>query len=174
MRLHMLTAVTRPENLAAMAESFRPAGPAGVDLVWHIRFDPERRHVGGQALKNAMIDTIADGWVWIGDDDNVAHPDFFRAARAAADSHPEARMLVIPQRTAAGIRPVHRGMIRASHIDAAQAVIRRDAIGDHRIPLNYCGDGEFLEAVADGLMESEIAYLREPVVMYNALRGGQA
>ncbi|HEY6206289.1 MAG TPA: hypothetical protein VIW21_09005, partial [Chthoniobacterales bacterium] len=80
MVLHILTAVTRPENLPKLAESLIPAATAGVELAWHLGYDLERRHVAGQAVKNRLLDRIGPGrdWVWILDDDNTAHPEFFR------------------------------------------------------------------------------------------------
>ena len=171
MKLHVLTACTRSENLDAMAESLMDAPAAGISVAWHIRLDPERQHVGGQKLKNDMLDEIRDGWVWILDDDNIAHPAFFAALAGVVLARPEAQLIVISQQHRSGwVRQAHRKMLRASHVDAAQVVVRRDAIGLLRIPENYCGDGEWIEALAKGLAGEQIAYIQEPVVYYNYLR----
>jgi GT2 family glycosyltransferase len=174
MKLHIVTAITRPENVRAIELSFAPAAAAGVDVVWHTQADPERAHVGGQGIKNQLLDQITDGWVWICDDDNVAHADFFRALAQAAQQHPDARLLVIAQQhRSGGIRQVHRQMLKQTHVDAAQVVARRDAIGELRIPEHYCGDGEWIEALANTLAPEQIVYIREPLVFYNWLRGPQ-
>ena len=87
-RLHVLTAVSRPENLGQIAESLAVAverAEYGVDLAVALgMFDPDRQHVGGQALKNDMLDDIDDGWVWILDDDTLAHPDVLATVLTAA------------------------------------------------------------------------------------------
>lgn len=171
MKLHILTAITRYELLPAIAGSLIQAAWPGVAIVWHWRIDWERQHVGGQTLKNAMLDEIADGWVWILDDDNDVHPEFLRCLAQTIAAHPSAVLVAGAQHTAHGVRLVH---FRASHIDAAQVIIRRDAIGDHRIPEHYCGDGEWIEAIARDLVDKHIAYLPDVVIRYNALRGGVA
>lgn len=171
MMLHVLTAITRPQTLAQIAQSLAPALAAGVDLIWHWRADLDMQHVGGQALKNAMLDQIEDGWCWILDDDNSANPDLFPALAETIARHPDARLIVIAQRHRNGwVRRVGRSMLRATHVDAGQVIIRRDAIGDIRIPLHYCGDGEWIEAIADALPDEQIISIGQPLVYYNWLR----
>ena len=173
MRLHVLTAVTRPENLPALSESLSGAAAAGVDIIRHLRADPERQAVGGQALKNAMLQDIEDGWVYILDDDNIAHPGMFAALIRATLAHPSARLIAIAQQHRNGwIRRVHRLMLRQTHVDAGQVVIRRDAIGDKRIPEHYCGDGQFIEEIASSLPDDQIAYIYQALTYYNWLRAG--
>jgi hypothetical protein len=171
MKLHALTACTRPDNLPTIARSLEPDLSCGIDLTWHVRFDPDRLAVGGQALKNAMLDDIADGWIWICDDDNQAHPAFFETLMAMLADNGDVRLIVCAQQHQSGwIRRVNRGMLKASHVDAGQIVARRDAIGEHRIPEHYCGDGEFIQALADSLTTHQIMYVHHPVVFYNWLR----
>lgn len=173
MKLHVLTAVTRPENLPQLAASLDMANEWEIDICWHTRTDPDRRSVGGQSLKNAMLedDDDPDGWVWILDDDNVAHPAFFARLLACQTTHPDARLIAIAQQHRNGwVRQVERRMLRQTHVDAGQVVIRRDAIGERRIPLHYCGDGEWIEGIANTLRDDEIAYIRTPATYYNWLR----
>jgi len=173
MKLHLLTAITRPENLPTLAASIATAHGHAPDvaLVWHWRLDPERQHPGGQCLKNQMLDTIADGWVWILDDDNLMTPGFLAEITARISAQPAARLLVCAQRhNSGGIRTVNRRMLRETHVDAAQVVFARDAIGELRIPEHYCGDGAFIEALANRLTPEQIAYIHRPIVRYNALR----
>jgi hypothetical protein len=171
MRLHVLTACTRTENLDALAESLMDALSAGVQVAWHIRFDREHQYVGGQALKNDMLDELRDGWVAILDDDTTYPPAFFPALAGAALAHPEAQLIVIAQQHRSGwVRKVNRKMLRATHVDAGQIVAKREAIGTLRIPEHYCGDGDFIETLANSLTDEQIVYIQEPVVNYNALR----
>lgn len=170
MKLHLLTALTRPENLGVMAASLESAARS-LDLTWHIRFDPERQAVGGQLLKNQMLDQVGDGWVYILDDDNILHPDLCGALADALADRGDARLIVCAQQHRSGfIRRPHRQMLRQTHVDAGQVIIRRDAIGDLRIPLHYCGDGEWIEVLANKLPNHAIVYIPEPTTYYNWLR----
>lgn len=171
MKLHVLTAVTRPDNLPKLAAALDVAAEAGVEVCWHTRADPDRQAVGGQALKNAMLDDDGDGWVLILDDDNTAHPDLFGALANTVEANPAARLIVIAQQHRNGwVRCVNRGMLKQTHVDAGQVVIRKDAIGDRRIPLHYCGDGEWIEAIANTLSDDQIVFIHEPLTYYNYLR----
>jgi len=171
MKLHVLTACTRPQNLTQLAASLEGAESAGVDLTWHIRFDMAKQAVGGQALKNAMLEQITDGWIAILDDDNLLHPAFFATVAAAVASHGGAQLLVIAQQHAGGwVRQAERRMLKQTHVDAGQVVIRRDATRDRRIPLHYCGDGEWIEGIADSLGADQIVCIRDVATYYNWLR----
>ena len=162
MKLHVLTACTRPENLPRIAASLQKWGP--VDFTWHIRFDWAKRHVGGQALKNAMLDEIEDGWVWVLDDDTVANGKLYRRVQQVMDG---VGAVVVSQRhSILGILHAKPENVKVSSIDIGQAVISREVIGSHRIPETYAGDGEFLSAV---LGKTEVVYLDEVLSFHNAL-----
>ncbi len=174
MKLHLLTAITRPENLPAIAASIAAArmiARSDTAIVWHWRFDDARLHVGGQVLKNQMLAGITDGWVAILDDDNSMHPSYLRAVTEALADNPDAAMLVIAQQHASGfVRRVHRKMLKQTHVDAGQVVVRRDTIGDQFISDHYCGDGEWIEGLASRIPDEQIVYIHEPVCFYNHLR----
>jgi hypothetical protein len=165
MKLHVLTAVTRPENLPRLAASLAVAAPP-VEIIWHWRFDPELGNVGGQALKNAMLDEIEDGWCWILDDDTVAHPLLFERLTEVIDS--ETQAVVVNQERADGRYLVARPEdVRAGWIDAGQAILRRDLIGDHRLQPSYIGDGLLLEEILPSC--ENVVYLNETLSYHNAL-----
>ena len=173
MILHILTAMTRPQNLPKMAESLIPAAAAGVELTWHFGYDVDRKHIAGQAVKNRLLDTITapDDWVWILDDDNTAHPDFFGRLAETVAANPSVRMIACTQIAPSGpCRSVSRDSLKACRIDAAQVVIRCDAVGQHRLREIYAGDSQWIEKIADSLQPDEIAYIHEDVVHYNWLR----
>lgn len=162
MKLHVLTAVTRPRNLNRILGSLRAWGDA--DFIWHIRFDEEQQHVGGQAVKNAMLDSISDGWVWFLDDDTIAHPAFYARVREASGF---ASAVVVDQLRADGrILTASPQNVQVNEIDIGQAVIRRDRIGSHRIPEEYAGDGYFLEVVLD---RPNTVFLNETLSFHNRL-----
>jgi len=165
MILHILTACSRPGNLPAWAADLAAiAGEyPGVDLRWHVAFDLQRRHVGGQAVKNALLDSIpADdpGWVWIGDDDNALDTAMLEALAAYADRG-DVDAVVFAQR--------RHGYIAApcavvDEVDVAQLIARRRFIGDARIPACYNGDGQWIAALAQ---RGGVVYDDRPVTMYN-------
>jgi hypothetical protein len=167
-KLSVLTAVSRPENLPAIAESLAvAAGNApNVRLAWHWRYDLDRQHIGGQALKNAMLDEIRDGWVWCLDDDTLAHEDVLRVV-----SEQDADAVIVSQRRTDGrVLLASPERMCAGGVDIGQAFLQRNLIGDHRIPEDYNGDGLFLQAVLEG--EDEwTTYLPDVLSLHNALSG---
>ena len=171
MKLHILTAVTRPENLPRIRESIITAWEwaHGVDPIWHMRSDPDRRFVGGQRLKNEMLEDIKDGWVVILDDDTVMHEKFMRKVNSFADSHGNA--IVVSQKRVNGmvLQAAPENAV-VGGIDAGQAVLRRSFIGDYRIPETYAGDGMWLEVLLRD--RTDVHYLPSSVLsLHNAISG---
>lgn len=166
MKVHLLTAVTRPSNLAKMAQTISLGTPGGVEVVWHLKFDPQRKSEAGQSLKNEMLDGITDGWVTILDDDNLLHPRLL-SELVKVDAL-GANALVVAQRlTEQHSREAPR-IVRVGKIDAAQAVIAREFIGDRRLPESYEGDGLWLQEILLGA--GGVVYCDEVLSYYNALR----
>lgn len=164
MKVHILTACSRPENLAEVGASLSYAATAH-EIVWHVRFDPKQRHVGGQALKNAMLDEITDGWVVFLDDDTKMHPDLLERVMRFRDAD---AVVVSQRRTDGPVLSASRERLVVGQVDIGQAVIRREVIGDTRIPEDYDGDGVFLGAV---LRERQkVVFLDEVLSWHNALR----
>jgi hypothetical protein len=162
MKLHVLTALTRPENLEAIANSLLAAKCDGVEVCWHIR-KGQRDDPGGQRTKNSLLDEISDGWVWILDDDTVVHPDLFRRVLPQAE---KSDAVVVGQ-----IRPpdgwVMEGRIMVGGIDTGQVVFRRELAGDRRIPEEYAGDGLFFEQILTG--NDRVTFIGDGLSYYNAL-----
>lgn len=136
-----------------------------VDFEWHLRYDLGLEHIGGQAVKNAMLDSITDGWVWFLDDDTLAHPSLYSAVERIADSGLASAVVVSQDRHDGRILEAAPENVAVNEIDIGQAVMHRDLIGRKRIPETYAGDGEFLEAVLDG----GAVYLNEILSFHNAL-----
>lgn len=163
-RLHVLTACSRPENLARVGESIGAATCESWEVCWHVRFDLAREHVGGQKLKNDMLDQIGDGWVYFLDDDTVMHPDLLRvlAENVRADA-----VVVSQQRSDGPVLRAASTNLRVGFVDIGQAVLRRDLIGNARIPTTYVGDGVFLSELLSGHVG--VAYLDAILSYHNAL-----
>ena len=58
--------------------------------------------------------------------------------------------------------------VKVGHIDAAQAILRRDLIGDQRWPHRYTGDGRLLKQLIPQL--KSVIYLDELLAYHNRLR----
>lgn len=159
MKLHVLTAVTRPDNLTEIARSL----PASV--TWHLAFDMAHEHIGGQAVKNRLLDEVSDGWVYVLDDDTIMHPDLLSRCRAVAG---ETTRAVVVNMELPGAGLLHaQPSPHIGGVDIGQVLFRRDFLGDRRIPETYEGDGELLSELLQG---PDIVYLSETLAYYNRLR----
>jgi hypothetical protein len=164
MIFHILTACSRPGNLPAWAADLVAAAAlSSIDLIWHVAFDLQRKHIGGQDVKNAMIDSIpADdpGWVWIGDDDNILDTAMLEALVSYADRDDVDAVIFAQRRGGVVVAPC----AVVDRVDAAQIVARRRFIGDTRIPACYNGDGQWIATLA---MRGGVVYDDRAVTVYN-------
>lgn len=158
MNVHVVTACTRPENLPQLAASIPP------DCIWHIGFDPDHEHVGGQAVKNRLLDQIHDGWVYILDDDTIMHPDLLDWCRTVVG--PDTQAVAVNMELPGGVLHAHPNPAVGS-VDIGQVVIRRSYLAGKRLPETYEGDGELLSELLTG---PNIVYLDETLAYYNKLR----
>lgn len=168
MRLNVLTAVSRPENLPLIAESLVVAvAKTSVELCWRWRLDLERRNIGGQAVKNELLEQVPAGeWVWVLDDDTVAHDEIIRLAEFFA---PTCDAVVFSQqRNEREVLFARAENMVVGMCDIGQAFLKRDLIGDHRIPIDYNGDGMFLQAVLAG---ARVMYHPAALSLHNAITG---
>jgi hypothetical protein len=165
MRLHILTACSRPDLLPAVAASIETAAFRPWELCWHIRFDTRQQHVGGQQLKNDMLDQITDGWVCFIDDDTIMHPGLLVPVADVLERGLDG--IVVAQTRADGrLLRADPANVRVGEIDIGQVVLSRELIGDTRIPISYEGDGQFLAAV---LPDARVAYLDVVLSYHNQL-----
>lgn len=171
--VHILTAVTRPENLPELERSIRESWDnafAAVVPIHHVEHDPDRQHVGGQHLKNQMLAGITDGWVCILDDDTVMHPRFLHKVYRAHLRNPGINAIMVSQRRTNNVvlQALPENM-RVGKVDAGQALLRREFIGDTLIPETYAGDGEWLQMLLSG--QPDVHYMPEVLSLHNALSG---
>ncbi len=165
MRLHVITACSRPWNLQAVADSITEASCDPWQIDWHVVFDLAKTHVGGQGPKNRVLDQITDGWVFVLDDDTLMHPDLLtKAAEHIADVD----AIVVSQERING-RVLHAAPtnLKVGRIDAGQALMRRDLIGLERFPEVYVGDGYFMETVLGAA--SNVVFLPEVLSWHNRM-----
>jgi hypothetical protein len=129
-------------------------------VVWHVGFDLEQQHIGGQAVKNCLLDDVHDGWVWVCDDDNLPVPGFF----ACLTQQAPADLLLFAQRRRG--KMVAAAYPRVDETDSAQAVMARSLIAAQRLPEVYNGVGVFLVELA--AQTSSIVLIDHPLTAYNA------
>jgi hypothetical protein len=160
--LHVLTACSRPGNMEKVAWSLNN-WPQDADFTWHVRFDFDRKHVGGQRLKNEMLDEISDGFVLFLDDDTEAHSEIWDAFL----EHQDREAIVVSQHhEILGYLEAAPENVEVGAIDIGQVILRREAIGNHRIPETYAGDGEFLCAI---LPHVDAVYLDTILSIHNSI-----
>jgi glycosyltransferase involved in cell wall biosynthesis len=188
--LHVVTPCSRPENLPKLADSLDVATDF-FRVTWWIVTDgrtvkdlPNAKHfpdlnvktlvcrakenVAGKAQINLALDKITDGWVWVLDDDNTAHPEFFR--KLYQIQNPRCAAVAFAQvNRQGGVRSVGAESVKECSIDQAQFVLRRELIGDERYLQKYTADGEFAERVhkKGGLVWE---FCNEPFTHYNWLK----
>jgi len=158
--LHVLIACTRPEGVVKILE----ATYKFPQVMLHVYSDAARQHYGGHVAKNKILDSIANGWVWICDDDNLPHESFLCDILAKITNAPtDIRGFIVSQSWEHTLLAAQSP--RVGSIDTAQLVARRSTIADIRMPIHHGGDGDFIRAVWDG---GGIELLPDVIVGYNA------
>lgn len=165
-RLTIITPCSRPQNLAALAESIKP-GRSLFDVIWMVILDNREceKSVVGNYQRNCALDAIRDGWVYFLDDDTVIHPEFFTELAKV-----ETLAVAFEQELDTWIREVAPSEMRPDHIDMGQVAMRRDVIGNIRFRLGvYEADGVFIEDVYRR-DPKEWSFVDKPLCYYNKLR----
>lgn len=177
--LHIITACSRFSFLhlvlaESVAQAVRNQKPKH-RVRWHIAFQhPSQVDSHGCVKFNEMIDLVpAQDWIWILDDDNDVHPNFFTALQAFFDLQTEKRAVVFSQRRADCLGPVLEAKpenMKPGGVDTAQVVFRKDLIGPLRFPENSkIADGLFYQQLFQIHGEKEFMFVSDPVVHFNAL-----
>ncbi len=129
----------------------------------------------GHQLINKIIDKIDDGFVYVLDDDNIIHDDFYDNLYESITKNPEKRGFIFSQIvggrdfTGLDIRVGSPENTRVQHIDMAQFVLKRDLIGSSRIdPMNYIADGIFIERIYNQNKE-DFYFIDKVLCHYNFL-----
>lgn len=159
MRLHVLTACSRPELLGRLGAALAVAEQHGIELHWHVGYDLARQHIGGQAVKNRLLDSISDGWLWVCDDDNLPHHSFLPRLPSLINNTDG--LLVAQERRGELVPPIPV----VGQVDIAQLIARRERIGRYRLFDQYDGDGHFICMLH---AERPLTLVNEPLALYNA------
>jgi glycosyltransferase involved in cell wall biosynthesis len=118
----------------------------------NLRFYDSNPSDFGHQMINKILDEIQDGLVYVLDDDNIIHPNFFKLLFKWLENNPDSEGLIFSQKvggidfTRLDVREASSDSVKVSKIDMAQFVLKRNLIGDYRIPNgHYIGDGMFIE-----------------------------
>lgn len=188
MKLNIVTACSRPENLYTMLPDIEECASLIDNVEWHIVFDlsccepvyvpgaktygislPESRYGMGQ--RNLALDKIDDGWVYFLDDDNLINPELCTRIMSALREDRSKRAFAFHQSLAGNnVRYANPKNMRVGYVDMAQVCIMRDFIGDARFELpKYEADGIFIERLYNH-NPSAWGFIDKVLCFYNALR----
>lgn len=178
MKINIITRCTRTSNLLTIKEGVLNA-PKGVNVNWHVVFDTGAlKDIDAEILSNLtdtdnvklhfvkgqsggllypevsdIIRTIKSGWIYLLDDDNIIHEDFYKTIKASIKNLPIALVHIVSQLVAGrdftgqDIRVASRENTAFQKIDIAQMVIHRSIFDTHSFSSNYAADGFFIEEV---------------------------
>lgn len=193
--LHIITPVSRPQNIPALAQSIKSAIVPDITVEWWLVYDAaalpselpqstchflavpsvvkgNKISVAGNAQYNAALDKISDGWVYFLDDDTTLHHRLIKAIAPLLLNIPGCN-IAFNQNLPDGTRrlTVSPDNMRVNAVDTGQVVLCRESIGNiRRTPADaYCGDGRMIEAVFKAHPNSFI-FLNETLSVYNRLK----
>lgn len=201
MVIHILTRCTRTKFLLNIKDRIAE-NKTSIQSVWHIIFDTsvhkdidasllnELSEFGakihfyngkdgdfGHQLLNRVIEIIKDGWVYILDDDNQLHPNFFVRIEEIL-SQTNKRAIVFNQRidgkdfTGQEMRWARPENMATSKVDSAQYLLSREVIGDIRLNEgNYIADSIWIEQIWK-VRSEEFYFLDEELCYYNYFSQG--
>lgn len=194
MIINILTRCTRPQNLLTISKTIF------TDLFqinWYILFDTNRvkdidasllmeiTNLGakikflkgesnglGMNMINNILDEICDGWVYILDDDNIIHPEFYNTLDEFVDDKTYG-VLVFNQKvdgkdfSKLDIREAKPENVKVGSIDSAQFLIHIGDYGDtQRFNNSYTADGELIEKLFEEKKEDFI-FIQKELCYYN-------
>lgn len=169
-RMAVVTACTRPENIERIHASFgstpvhwiiiedadalgtrRVTAPPSIHKITVLSYSNKlSSHVGGQCLKNRGIDfvlsTSKEEWIYFLDDDTIMLPHFMEWMRGfMIGSCPP--IIAFGQHLEGGGARGAQELV-ATKVDQGQYILKTSIIGGERIPIDYRGDGMFIEKLA--------------------------
>jgi glycosyltransferase involved in cell wall biosynthesis len=196
--LNIITRCTRPENLYKVKESIFNSNNL-FKINWFIVFDTncitkidseilsdfsqvsQLRFIKGvtgdfgHQLINTCLDEIRDGWVYVLDDDNLLHEDFYEDINSAILNFEDKRGFIFNQKVGGrdfsglDIRESNHQNIKVGSIDMAQFILRRDLIGDRRLESGkYVADGIFIQNLFEE-SKDDFIFINKVLSYYNAI-----
>lgn len=199
MKLNIITRCTRTQNLNSVSKSI--FNKSNFQIIWHVAFDTHvlkdidaeilsdiQSNGGlcyfikgidgdfGHDIINQILSQIDDGFVFVLDDDNIIHEDFYEELYRSIISNPHKLGFVYNQRidgkdfTGQEIRYCDPSKMKVSQVDMAQVVLHITLIANIRLcNMNYIADSIFIEKVYNSLPDSFL-FINKILCYYNYLK----
>jgi glycosyltransferase involved in cell wall biosynthesis len=201
MKLSIITRCSRLNNLRKVKDSIFTTDK--FDITWYVMFDStvlkdvdaeilaeiqEKQSKiffiksipgdFGHQMINKAISDIQEGFIFVLDDDNIIHEDFYENLYTSIRNNPDKRGFVFNQRidgkdfTGQEIRYCAPERMKVSQVDMAQVVFERGLIGDIRLnPMNYIADSIYIEEVYNRSNPDDFYFINTIMCYYNYLQG---
>ena len=131
----------------------------------------------GHQMINKAIDDIKDGFIFVLDDDNIIHEDFYNNLYESIINNPNKMGFVYNQQvdgkdfTGLDIRLCGPDKMKVSQVDMAQVVFHKTLIGNIRInPMNYIADSIYIEEVYNNNDPELFCFINKVMCYYNYLK----
>ena len=198
MDLNIITRCTRMHNLLTIRDSIFTTNKFKV--IWHISFDTSIiKNIDGDVISslnsndirikfvngvdgdfghqliNGVIDKIESGLIYVLDDDNIIHEDFYTEIYDSIVKNPDKSGFIFHQKvgkkdfTGLDIRIASPENTKVHGIDMAQFLVKKELIGGKRLPLmDYKADGIFIEDLFKSKPD-EFLFIDKELCYYNFL-----
>lgn len=197
MTINILTRCSRPENLHLIESSILTEE---FSVNWKIAFDTSRLSkidsdvlqrfskyslhflegapgdMGHEFLNRFFDEVPEDEWIYVLDDDNVIHPDFFSEMKSLIEKDPSKEGIIFSQFvggrdfTGLEIREASSENVKVQKIDMAQFFLKKSLIGKKRlVPMTYVADGIFIEELFKENRD-KFAFSEKVLCYYNKLQ----
>jgi hypothetical protein len=193
--LHIITPVTRPENIRPILKSIGEGWKGiQINVEWWLVFDipPDRSKVPNPALwenapfvhaevfytadkgngyggpqRSRALDRIVDGWIGFIDDDSMLHPDLIRVIAPYLSKGP--RVYLFGQVFKNGGVKYFEMDDPCRHFEHSMGVFHRSLVGDIRQPAGYDCDKQFVRPIYEK-HKGSFVILPYVLAYYNWLR----
>ena len=126
----------------------------------------------GYGMINTILDEISKGWIYILDDDNIMHENFYGEINKSIIDNQNKRGFIFNQKvngldfTGLDIRIAVPENVKIGGIDVAQFLLHRDLIGNYRFNSGYIGDGQFITKLYPENVD-EFIFIDKELCYYN-------
>jgi len=177
-KYHIITRCTRLQNLLQIKENVYNCSE-NIEINWHLIFDVgPLKDIDAELLAELtekettnvyfvegtkkgllypevsnLISKIKEGWIYLLDDDNILHEDFYEETLKSIISNKDKSVHIFSQKvdgkdfTGLDIRVASPENTKWQGIDIAQMLIDRTVFNDFKFEANYSADGFFIEKV---------------------------
>lgn len=199
MKISIITRCTRTSNLLEIKKNVFNS-PNGVKVDWHIIFDTGAlKDIDAETLSeltsshsvnlhfvkgqkggllypesSKIIKDIKGGWIYLLDDDNILHEDFYKVVKESVKVNKGALIHIVSQKvdgkdfTGLDIREASPENTAFQKIDIAQMLIHRDIFNEFSFTADYAADGYFIEKVVEKYADAFV-WIDKVLSYYNYL-----